>query len=203
LEFIADLHIHSRFSRATSRKLDLPLLDFWARRKGLALIGTGDVTHPEWLAETREQLIEAEEGFYRLKEASDDLKYTEEGGTRFILSAEISSIYKKRDRVRKIHSLILLPNFEIAEKLSNRLDKIGNIRSDGRPILGLDAKDLLELCLDTSPDIFFIPAHIWTPWFSLLGSKSGFDSVEECFEDLSGHIFALETGLSSDPAMNW
>ena len=203
MEFIADLHIHSRFSRATSRKLDLPLLDFWARRKGLALIGTGDISHPEWLAETREQLVEAEEGFYRLKEAPDDLKYTETGGTRFILSAEISSIYKKRDRVRKIHSLILLPNFEIAEKFGSRLDKIGNIRSDGRPILGLDAKDLLELCLDTSPDIIFIPAHIWTPWFSLLGSKSGFDSVEECFEDLSGHIFALETGLSSDPAMNW
>ncbi|MBW2624533.1 MAG: UvrD-helicase domain-containing protein, partial [Deltaproteobacteria bacterium] len=203
MDFIADLHIHSRFSRATSRKLDLPLLDYWARRKGLHLIGTGDVTHPEWLAETREQLIESEEGLYRLKQGTGGPSSPEGAATRFVLSAEISSIYKKNGRVRKIHSLILLPNFEVAENFSQRLDGIGNIRSDGRPILGLDAKDLLELCLDTSQDIFFIPAHIWTPWFSLFGSKSGFDSVEECFEDLSEHIFALETGLSSDPAMNW
>jgi len=199
LKFIADLHVHSRFSRATSRSLDLRTLDFWAARKGLTVIGTGDSTHPKWFAEIQEQLIEAEEGFYRLK---DELADTGGGETRFVLSVEISNIYKKNGQVRKNHNLILLPDMETAARFNSRLARIGNIESDGRPILGLDAKDLLELCLDVSPDIFFIPAHIWTPWFSVLGSKSGFDSIEECFEDLTEYIYALETGLSSDPAMN-
>ena len=197
MEFIADLHIHSRFSRATSRTLDLKSLDRAAQQKGLAVIGAGDMTHPVWLDELEEQLVEAEEGLFRL---SPDLGG---GPTRFLLTGEISSIYKKDGRVRKVHSLILMPGFEAARKLAEKLDRLGNIKSDGRPILGLDAKDLLEICLEASADCFFIPAHIWTPWFSLLGSKSGFDSVEECFGDLTGHIRALETGLSSDPPMNW
>jgi len=199
LKFIADLHIHSRFSRATSRSLDLRTLDFWAARKGLAVIGTGDATHPEWFAEIQDQLVEAEQGFYRLR---DDMAYPGGGATRFVLSVEISNIYKKNKQVRKNHNLILLPDIQTAERFNNRLARIGNIESDGRPILGMDAKDLLELCLDISQDIIFIPAHIWTPWFSVLGSKSGFDSIEECFEDLTRYIYALETGLSSDPAMN-
>ncbi|MBW2092929.1 MAG: AAA family ATPase, partial [Deltaproteobacteria bacterium] len=199
MKFIADLHIHSRFSRATSRSLDLRTLDFWAARKGLAVIGTGDATHPEWFAEIQDQLVEAEQGFYRLR---DDMAYPGGGATRFVLSVEISNIYKKNKQVRKNHNLILLPDIQTAERFNNRLARIGNIESDGRPILGMDAKDLLELCLDISQDIIFIPAHIWTPWFSVLGSKSGFDSIEECFEDLTRYIYALETGLSSDPAMN-
>ncbi|MEW5721866.1 MAG: UvrD-helicase domain-containing protein, partial [Thermodesulfobacteriota bacterium] len=200
MTFIADLHIHSRFSRATARNLDLPLLDEWAGRKGLAVLGTGDVTHPGWLAEIEAQLDVAEEGLFRLK---PDFVRHGQGETRFLLSGEISSIYKKDGRTRKVHNLILLPDLAAARKLADRLDTLGNIRSDGRPILGLDARDLLAICLDVSPDCFLIPAHIWTPWFSLLGSKSGFDSVEECFEDLTPHIHALETGLSSDPPMNW
>ena len=199
MEFSADLHVHSRFSRATSRELDLPSLDLWAERKGLTVVGTGDLTHPEWLAEIEEQLEPAETGLFRLKP-----EFFKGGGqTRFILSTEISSIYKKNGRVRKIHSVILMPNLEAARRLSERLGRLGNVKSDGRPILGLDARDLLAISLDIDPESFFIPAHIWTPWFSLFGSKSGFDSLEECFEDLSGHIHALETGLSSDPPMNW
>ena len=204
MKYIADLHIHSRFSRATSKGLDLPTLDLWAARKGIEVLGTGDATHPAWLKEIEENLIPAEPGFYRLKsEAAKAGKGVEAlGRTRFVLSAEVSCIYKKGGRVRKNHSVLLLPNIETARRLNDRLGRMGNITSDGRPILGLDARNLLELCLTVSPDIFFIPAHVWTPWFSLFGSKSGFDAVEECFEDLSGQIHALETGLSSDPAMN-
>ena len=204
MKYIADLHIHSRFSRATSQGLNLPTLDLWAARKGIEVLGTGDATHPAWLNEIEENLIPAEPGFYRLKSAAakDGKGVGVRGRTRFVLSAEVSCIYKKGGRVRKNHSVLLLPNIEIARRLNERLGRLGNITSDGRPILGLDARNLLELCLATSPDIFFIPAHVWTPWFSLFGSKSGFDAVEECFEDLSGHIHALETGLSSDPAMN-
>jgi len=200
LEFIADFHVHSRFSRATGRDLNLPNLDFWAARKGLTVIGTGDATHPLWLKEIEEELVEAEPGLYKLKPAA---ALKEAGRARFVLSAEIANIYKKNGRVRKVHNLVLLPDLDSARRLAGRLDRIGNIRSDGRPILGLEAKNLLEICLEISEDIFFIPAHIWTPWFSLFGSKSGFDSIEECFEDLTGHIRALETGLSSDPPMNW
>ena len=200
LKFIADLHIHSRFSRATARSLDLANLDYWAQRKGLTVVGTGDLTHPEWLSEIESQLIPAEEGLFRLAPGREKPGC---GNTRFVLTTEISSIYKKDGRVRKVHSLILAPDLAGARALGEKLGRIGNIRSDGRPILGLDARDLLAICLDISPDFFFIPAHIWTPWFSLLGSKSGFDSVEECFGDLAPYIFALETGLSSDPAMNW
>lgn len=203
--FIADLHIHSKYARATSRECVAELLDLWARRKGLDLIGTGDFTHPAWRRELREKLMPTGEGLYTLK---PELRLAEEiagssHATRFIVTGEISSIYKKNGRVRKVHSLILLPGLEEAEALSHRLETIGNLHSDGRPILGLSSRDLLEITLETCPTAIFIPAHIWTPHFSLFGAYSGFDSIEECFEDLTGHIHALETGLSSNPPMNW
>ncbi len=203
--YIADLHIHSRYSRATSREGDLPHLDFWARRKGIALVGTGDFTHPAWREELRNQLVPAEEGFYILRKDCrlQDGLLGAGTATRFVLSCEISSIYKKNGKTRKVHNVILLPSLEAAEALSRRLEQIGNIHSDGRPILGLDSRDLLEITLETCEDALFIPAHIWTPHFSLFGAFSGFDTIEECFEDLTPHIHALETGLSSDPPMNW
>ncbi|MGI6254334.1 MAG: endonuclease Q family protein [Acutalibacter sp.] len=198
--YYADLHIHSRFSRATSRDCDLPHLDFWAGRKGIALVGTGDFTHPIWRQELREQLVPAEEGLYRLR---PDLRLEGAGEpARFLVSGEISSIYKQGGKTRKVHSVILLPSLEAAEALSQRLEQVGNLHSDGRPILGLSARDLLELTLDTCPQAVFVPAHIWTPHFSLLGAFSGFDSVEECFGDLTPYVHAVETGLSSDPPMN-
>jgi DNA helicase-2/ATP-dependent DNA helicase PcrA len=207
MKFIADLHIHSHFSRATSRDLVPEDLSFWAQRKGIAVIGTGDFTHPGWIAELRDKLVEAESGLYRLK---PDLEKRVEGSlppscraaTRFILSGEISCIYKREGKTRKVHNLILMPDFEAVDRLNDRLGRVGNLRSDGRPILGLDSRDLLEIVLSVSDHSFFIPAHIWTPWFSLFGSKSGFDLIEECFADLTPHIHALETGLSSDPPMN-
>ena len=199
---IADLHIHSRFSRATSRECDAPHLALWARRKGVELLGTGDFTHPAWRKELSEMLEPAGEGVFALKK---ELRLPCEvtGEVRFVLSAEISSIYKKDGRTRKVHNVILMPSFEAAERLSARLERIGNLHSDGRPILGLDCRDLLEMTLEACPEAMFIPAHIWTPHFSLLGAFSGFDSIEACFGDLSGQIHALETGLSSDPPMNW
>lgn len=203
--FIADLHIHSRYSRATSRDCTPEMLDLWGRRKGLDLIGTGDFTHPAWREELQEKLLPAEDGLYMLK---DDLCREDDiaGGhprPRFMVTGEISSIYKKNGRVRKVHNLILLPSLESAEVLSRKLEAIGNLHSDGRPILGLDSRDLLEITLDACPEAIFIPAHIWTPHFSLFGAYSGFDTIEECFGDLTNHIHALETGLSSDPPMNW
>lgn len=202
---IADLHIHSRYSRATSRDCIPEQLEWWARRKGIQVIGTGDFTHPAWREELKEKLTPAEDGLYRLKEAyrmDADGAFAQET-PRFMVSGEISSIYKKNGRVRKVHNVILLPSLEAAEQLALRLERIGNIHSDGRPILGLDSRDLLEITLDVCPEAEFIPAHIWTPHFSLFGAFSGFDTIEECFEDLTGHIHALETGLSSDPPMNW
>lgn len=201
--YIADLHIHSRFSRATSRDGDAPHLDWWARRKGIGLVGTGDFTHPAWRGELRDQLLPAEDGLFTLKPELRIPDPIPGPDPRFLLSVEISSIYKKNGRTRKVHNVILLPTLEAADQLSARLEAIGNIRSDGRPILGLDCKDLLALTLETCPEAEFIPAHIWTPHFSVFGAFSGFDTLEECFEDLTPHIHALETGLSSDPPMNW
>ena len=201
--YIADLHIHSRFSRATSRDGDAPHLDWWARRKGISLLGTGDFTHPAWRAELREQLVPAGEGVYTLRE---DLRLPGAApgeAPRFVITGEISSIYKRDGKTRKVHNVILLPSLEAADELSHRLEAIGNLHSDGRPILGLDSRDLLELTLDACEQAEFIPAHIWTPHFSMLGAFSGFDSVEACFGDLTPHIHAVETGLSSDPPMNW
>ncbi|MBU5449073.1 UvrD-helicase domain-containing protein [Acetivibrio sp. MSJd-27] len=198
---IADLHIHSKYSRATSKDCIPEHLDVWARRKGIDLVGTGDFTHPAWREELREKLQPAEEGLYCLK--APYRIGTDGKQPRFVISGEISFIYKKNGKVRKVHNLILLPGLEEAETLAVRLEAIGNIHSDGRPILGLDSRDLLEITLEACPNAIFIPAHIWTPHFSLFGAFSGFDTIEECFEDLTPHIHALETGLSSDPPMNW
>ncbi|MFH0730824.1 MAG: endonuclease Q family protein [Pseudomonadota bacterium] len=208
MKFIADLHIHSRFSMATARTLDLEHLHIWAQLKGITVVGTGDITHPGWFAEIVKKLVPAEPGLFRLKDSiarnCDFLvPFSSRRPVRFILSSEISCVYKKNGVTRKNHNLVFFPNLRTAAVFNKRLERIGNINADGRPVLSLDAKYLLEMVLESSEKAFLIPAHIWTPWFSLLGSNSGFDSVEECFEDLTAYIFALETGLSSDPPMNW
>ena len=201
--YLADLHIHSRYSRATSKDCDAPHLDWWARRKGIGLLGTGDFTHPAWRAELREQLTPVDEGVYTLREELR-LPGCAPGETpRFVITGEISSIYMRDGKTRKVHNLILLPSLDAADELAARLEAVGNIRSDGRPILGLDSRDLLEMTLDACPEAEFIPAHIWTPHFSMFGAFSGFDTVEACFDDLAPQIHAVETGLSSDPPMNW
>ena len=203
--YIADLHIHSRYSRATSKDCTPEHLDLWARRKGIHIVGTGDFTHPAWRQELEEKLEPAGEGMYVLKDEYRirDGHVPGESIPRFVITGEISSIYKKNDKVRKVHSLILLPGLEDAERISVKLEQIGNIHSDGRPILGLDCRDLLEIVLELCPSAVYVPAHIWTPHFSLFGAFSGFNTVEECFEDLTPYIHAMETGLSSDPPMNW
>ncbi|MBN1339473.1 MAG: UvrD-helicase domain-containing protein [Bacteroidales bacterium] len=204
MRFIADFHIHSHFSLATSKQLTPEHLDFWAKLKGISVVGTGDFTHPGWLEELQKKLEPAEEGLYKLKkEYILPFPHSEASPTRFVLTSEISNIYTKGGRVRKVHNLVFAPCFDVASGIQARLEQMKfNIRSDGRPILGLDSRDLLEICLNVSEDIFFVPAHIWTPWFSALGSKSGFDSIEECYGDLTSHISAVETGLSTDPPMN-
>ena len=208
MRFIADFHIHSRFSRATSKEITTTNLARWAQIKGIKVLGTGDFTHPLWLKELKTTLEPAESGLFKLKakwaKKKSNNDYTVDAEkTRFILTTEISCIYSKNNRVRKIHILVISPTIEAVEKINTRLEWIGNLKSDGRPILGLDAKELLKIVLQISPASMVIPAHIFTPWFSLFGSKSGFDSLEECFEEYSKYIFAIETGLSSDPAMNW
>ena len=212
MNFIADLHIHSRFSRATSKALNPRHLAAWARCKGINVLGTGDFTHPQWRAELGEQLVLDEAtGLYRLAVEPENLEFMGASGgpgllaspaPLFMLQTEISSIYKRGGKVRKVHNLVFVPTLEDAERLSRRLAQIGNLNADGRPILGLDSRDLLEIMLECAPGSVMIPAHVWTPWFALFGSKSGFDRLEDCYGDLSEHIFALETGLSSDPAMN-
>jgi len=206
MEYVADLHVHSPFSRATSRECDPVGLAAWARIKGIDVVGTGDFTHPGWFRLLREALVPAEPGFFRLREETvpSPLPGLPPFATpvRFVLSAEISCIYKRHGAVRKVHNLVYVPDLASAERLAARLAGIGNVESDGRPILGLDSRDLLEIVLEEAPEGFLVPAHIWTPWFSLFGSRSGFDTVEECFGDLAPHVFALETGLSSDPDMN-
>lgn len=203
--YIADLHIHSYYSRATSKDCRPEYLDLWARKKGIHIVGTGDFTHPAWREELKEKLKPAEDGLYVLKEEYRLHDPAAEGAEvpRFVVTGEISSIYKKGEKVRKVHSLILLPGIEEAENVSSRLEAIGNIHSDGRPILGVPCKDLLGIVLEATPGSIYVPAHIWTPHFSLFGAFSGFDTIEECFEDLTPHIHAVETGLSSDPPMNW
>ena len=206
--FHADLHIHSRFSRACSRDCDLEHLAWWALRKGITVVGTGDFTHPGWAGELRESLVPAEPGLFRLgKDAEVRLRRSSPrscgGEVRFMLSAEISTIYRGGERTRKVHHLLYAPTFEAAERITRALSRIGNLASDGRPILGLDSRHLLEITLDGGPGCYLVPAHAWTPWFAVLGSKSGFDVVADCYGDLAGHVFAIETGLSSDPPMNW
>jgi DNA helicase-2/ATP-dependent DNA helicase PcrA len=208
MRFYADLHVHSKYSRATSRDLDLEHLAHWAARKGIAVVATGDFTHPAWAAELKAKLVPAEPGLYRLApEIETALMGTLPAAcrtpVRFMLEVEISTIYKKGDKTRKVHHLIYAPDFATVDRISARLARIGNIASDGRPILGLDSRDLLEITLESGPGAYLVPAHIWTPWFAALGSQSGFDSIAECYRDLAPQIFAVETGLSSDPAMNW
>ncbi len=209
MKFVADLHIHSKFSRATSREMVLDTLACWAKIKGISLMATGDFTHPEWLFLLKEKLDPTGNGFFRLKKLlPQDNEYLRNFSfspedVSFILSTEISFIYSKKDRVRKIHLLLLAPDFESVDKINNKLSGLGNLRSDGRPILGMDAKNFVKIVADLCPNCVVIPSHIWTPWFSLFGANSGFDSIEECFEEMTPFIFALETGLSSDPAMNW
>lgn len=201
MSFYADLHIHSRYSRATGRECDLEHLSMWARRKGLAVLGTGDMTHPGWRAEIRYKLTPAEPGLFRLRpdpEPEGDI-----APTQFMLTGEVATVYKKDTRGRRVHHVICMPGFEAADRLAARLEPFGKLESDGRPMLRLDSRDLLEIVLDAGEGAYLVPAHVWTPWYSVLGSKSGFDSVAECYGDLAGHVFAVETGLSSDPPMNW
>ncbi|MBI4882268.1 MAG: UvrD-helicase domain-containing protein, partial [Planctomycetes bacterium] len=204
----ADLHVHSKYSRATSKETDLEHLALWAGKKGVSVLGTGDFTHPAWLGEIRERLVPAEPGLFRLRDDAQRevdalLPRACAAAVRFMLQVEISTIYMKAGRTRKVHHLIYAPGLEQAAWLQARLAALGNVKSDGRPILGLDSRDLLEIVLECGAGCFLVPAHVWTPWFAALGSKSGFDSIEECYGDLHAAVFALETGLSSDPAMNW
>src|SRR5262245_39587237 len=208
MRFHADLHVHSKYSRATSRDLDLENLAWWAARKGIRVVATGDCVHPAWLAELKSKLVPAEPGLFRLKPDIEAtiaarLPASCRSSARFMLAVEISTIYKTSGRTRKIPHLTYAPAFATSDRVAGRLARIGNIASDGRPILGLDSRDLLEITLEEGPDAYLVPAHIWTPWFAALGSQSGFGSIAECYGDLSHHIFAVETGLSSDPAMNW
>lgn len=205
MRFIADLHIHSRYSRATSRDFSPESIWKWAQLKGISVIGSGDFTHPGWLKELKEKLQPEGNGLFALKKAfrSSDVPASCRGDVFFLLSSEISCIYSKAGKVRKIHSVVLAPDFRNAEKINAALSRVGNLKSDGRPILGLDAKELLKIVMDASHGAMLIPAHAWTPHFSIFGAASGFDTLEECFEELTPHIRALETGLSSDPPMNW
>ena len=195
MKFAADLHLHSRFSRATSINMNIRALDAWARVKGIKILGTGDFTHPEWLSELNRDLEPAEPGLFKLKGKNSP--------TRFLLSAEVSCIYSKNGQVRKIHIVVYAPTIEVVEKINARLSRIGNLTGDGRPILGLDAKELVKIVLDASQQCLVVPAHAMTPWFGIFGSKSGFDSLQECFEDYTKYIYAIETGLSADPEMLW
>jgi len=209
MEHVVDLHIHSHFSRATSKDCDFDHLYYWGKLKGIHIIGTGDFTHPEWFAEMREKLEPAEAGLYKLKNefaAPMDERLplsVRANPIRFVPTVEIATIYKKNDRVRKLHQLLVAPNFEAVSTINARLERIGNLKADGRPILGLDSKELLQIMLECDDRALYIPAHVWTPWFGLFGSKSGFDHLNEAYEELAPHITAIETGLSSDPAMNW
>jgi len=205
MRFIADLHVHSHYSRATSKDMSPEGIWKWAQLKGVNVIGTGDFTHPGWLKELSEKLEPTGHGLFKLKKEylTDDVPESCQAEVYFVLSAELSCIYSKDGKTRKVHSIILAPDFASAARLNLTLAKIGNLNADGRPILGLGAKELLKIALDASPDNLYIPAHAWTPHFSVFGAASGFDSLEECYDELTPHITAIETGLSSDPLMNW
>jgi len=213
MKFVGDFHIHSKYSRAVSPLMDLANLDRWAKIKGIKVMGTGDFTHPKWFESIKKELEPAEPGLFCARGASA-LGGKLDNFTRFLLTTEISCIYSKAvpasakgygeaKKVRKVHIIIFAPSIEAVEKINKKLNEIGNLHSDGRPILGLDAKELAKIVLDADENCLVVPAHAWTPWFSVFGSKSGFNSLEECFEDYTKYIHAIETGLSSDPAMNW
>ena len=191
MEFIADFHIHSKYSRATSRDMDVKHLADWAKLKGITLMGTGDFTHHLWLEELKHNLDDLGNGLFKYQDVY------------FILTTEISSIYSKRNKTYRIHNMVFSPSFKTTDKINEKLSRLGNLASDGRPILGLDAAELARIIFDIDENCMIVPGHIWTPWFSLFGSMSGFDKIEDCFEGQTAKIFALETGLSSDPGMNW
>ena len=195
MKFIADLHLHSKYSRATARDMEVETLAKWARMKGIGLLGTGDFTHPTYFAELKQKLQPEGNGLFTLKKDKKDV--------HFILSGEVNNIFHQKGKLRKIHTIILAPSFEIVEKINLSLLSLGNLHSDGRPIFTFPAKELVKIVLGVSEECFLVPAHAWTPWFSIFGANSGFDSIEECFEEESKHISSIETGLSSDPAMNW
>lgn len=206
MKFIADLHIHSPYSRSTSPQMTFENLYQWAQLKGITLLGTGDFTHPSWLSEIQEKLEPAEEGLFKLKQGYRNVEGVPDScrsRVRFMLSAEISCIYSRDEKTRKVHNVLLAKDLESAGKINDALSAIGKLTSDGRPILGLDSRDLLQITLDASGENILIPAHAWTPHFSVLGAFSSFSSIEECYGDLSSEILAIETGLSSDPPMNW
>ncbi|MBN2206351.1 MAG: DNA helicase UvrD [Candidatus Aminicenantes bacterium] len=209
MRYLADLHIHSKFSRATSRDMTLDHLACWAAAKGLQLLATGDFTHPEWLFLMKAKLEPDGNGFFRLRSLTppEDSRLrpfaAAAPAVRFLLSTEISFIYSKQGKVRKIHLLLFAPDLEAVDKINARLGAVGNLRSDGRPILGMDVKLFVKIVADVCPSAVVVPCHIWTPWFSLFGANSGFDAIEDCFEEMTPRLFAVETGLSSDPAMNW
>ncbi len=195
LKIIADFHIHSKYSRATSREMEVGTLALWAEKKGINLLGTGDFTHPQYFAELQGALEPLGNGLFKLRSKSSPV--------RFILTVEASNIFSVKGKTKRIHTVLFAPSFEVAQKINNRLSHIGKLASDGRPIFGAHVKEVVKIALDASPDCLIVPAHAWTPWFSVYGANSGFDSLEECFEEQAKNIFAIETGLSSDPAMNW
>ena len=209
MELIVDLHIHSHHSRATSKNSTIEGLYYWAKIKGINILGTGDFTHPSWFAEMQEKLVMTDEGLYKLKDdIADEIdktlpKSVRNNFIRFVPTVEISNIYSKSGAVRKLHNVVVAPNLEVSAKINSQLDRIGNLKADGRPILGMDSKHLLQITLESHQDSLFFPAHIWTPWFAMFGSKSGFDSISQAFGDLAPEIKVVETGLSSDPYMNW
>lgn len=205
---IVDLHLHSKYSYATSPDLDLEGLYRGAQVKGIDVLGTGDFTHPAWFQELEEKLVQVDGGLYQLnslfaREVDEQIPQSCQRQVYFIPTVEVSCIYRRHDRLRKLHNVIVMPDLTSAQQLNRQLGKIGNLEADGRPTLGLDSAKLLQCCLEVSPQSLFIPAHIWTPWFGMFGSKSGFDSLEEAFGDWKDYIYAVETGLSSDPTMNW
>ncbi len=191
MKVVCDLHLHSKYSRATSRDMDVENLSLWAKRKGIHVVGTGDFTHPVWLRELRAKLEPAEPGLYR------------HGDARFLLTAEVSNVYAQDGRLRKVHSILLSPSFEVCERIAAVLGRFGNLMADGRPTLTISCAKLVEYVMEISPDCLVIPAHAWTPWFSVFGSQSGFEDLQSCFGDQTVHVRAIETGLSSDPPMNW
>jgi uncharacterized protein (TIGR00375 family) len=195
MRFIADFHLHSKFSRATSKDMEVETLARWAKKKGIGLLGTGDFTHPTYYAELQSKLVPADKGLFQLRKGEEEV--------RFILTTEVCNIYTQGGKGRRIHNLIFVPSFEVAGAIRSRLGNLGKLSSDGRPIFGFPAKELVKMILDLSEDCLIIPAHAWTPWFSIFGAHSGFESIGECFEEFSPHIHAIETGLSSDPEMNW
>ncbi|KKR56676.1 MAG: UvrD/REP helicase [Candidatus Curtissbacteria bacterium GW2011_GWA1_40_47] len=209
MKFITDLHLHSKYSRAVSQEMGLSQMAEWAKFKGISVLATGDFTHPFWFDQIKNELVEAGNGLCRLKSASDKSqvisdKLNNSQEVFFLLSCEISSIYSQGGKTRRIHNLFFFPSIQSVEKFNGQLLKRGaNLRSDGRPIVGLTSRDLSQIALECDQKTLIIPAHIWTPWFSVFGSFSGFDSLEECFGDMTDYIYAVETGLSSDPAMNW